>query len=159
MNKAIILDRDGVINRERGGYTWKQEDFVLTPGIIPFLQAARDKGYIFIVVTNQGGIARGMFTAAEVEQVHEYMRSLLRQGGIELQEIYYCPHSNRLERCLCRKPGSLMLEKAIARFRIDVGHSFFIGDHERDQQAGEAAGIPFVRIEPNEDLMHYVDIL
>lgn len=158
MNKAIILDRDGVINRERG-YTWRIEDFELTEGVIPFLQAARDKGYIFVVVTNQGGIAKGEYSREDVERVHEYMRELLRSGGIELAEIYYCPHYYKLERCLCRKPGTLMIEKAIARFRIDVAHSFFIGDHERDQEAGNAAGIPFIKIEPNEDLMHYVEIL
>lgn len=159
MHKALFLDRDGVINRERGQYTWRKEDFVLTPGIVPFLQAAQARGYLLIVITNQGGIAKHAFSDEDLQVVHDYMRTLLAREGIRLTDIYYCPHHDSVSKCLCRKPGTLMFEKAAAQYGIDPKASLYVGDYDRDEEAGRRAGIPTLRIASNEDLTPYISML
>ena len=146
MNKAIFLDRDGVINKEIG-YVFRTEDFVLTDDIIPSLKKFRDAGFLFIVITNQSGIAKELYTYEDVSKVHAHMLGLLNEHGISIAEIYYCPHHPDVESCICRKPDSGMIEKAIARFNIDASKSYFIGDKERDIQAAEKAGLKAFLIE------------
>ncbi len=85
------------------------------------------------------------------------MRSLLEQEGVVPDEIYYCPHHPAREACLCRKPLPLMIQKAAARFNIDPKKSYFIGDSERDMEAGKAAGLNPILIEPNSDLRKVLD--
>ncbi len=152
MNKAIFLDRDGVINKEVN-YVFRVEDFVLTDDIIPTLKKLQAAGFIFIVVTNQSGIAKDLYTHEDVAIVHAHMLSLMQENGITISEIYYCSHHPDVEPCICRKPDSGMLEKAIARFNIDVKHSFMIGDKERDIQAAEKAGVRAFQIESDSSLM------
>ncbi|MBI4929841.1 MAG: HAD family hydrolase [Bacteroidetes bacterium] len=152
MTKAIFLDRDGVINKEIG-FVFRVEDFVLTDDIIPSLKKLQDAGFIFIVITNQSGIAKELYTHDDVKTVHTHMLSLMKENGITISEIYYCPHHPDVEPCICRKPDSGMLEKAIARFGIDVTKSFFIGDKERDIQAAEKAGVKGFLIEADSSLM------
>lgn len=159
MNKAIFLDRDGVINRERGEYTWRKDDFTLNEGLVEFCRLAQQKGYLLIVISNQGGIQRGIFTIKDVEIVHQYLKDELKQQGVQLTDIYICPHHNATERCFCRKPQPIMLEKAIARFKIDVSKSFFFGDSKRDIEAGECVGVKSIKMEPNSNLMQHVSLL
>lgn len=146
MNKAIFLDRDGVINKEIG-FVFRVEDFILTNDIMESLKKFQDAGFIFIVVTNQSGIAKELYRHEDVHNVHSHMMSLMKKNGISIAEIYYCPHHSDVEPCLCRKPESGMLEKAIARFNIDVSRSFLIGDKERDILAAEKAGVKGILIE------------
>lgn len=148
MTKAIFLDRDGVINKETS-YVFRAKDFILTDDIIPSLKKLQQAGFIFIVITNQSGIAKGLYTHEDVKKVHEYFLSLMKKNNISIAEIYYCPHHPDVEPCICRKPDSGMIEKAIARFNIDVSKSFFIGDKERDIQAAEKAGVKGILIEPD----------
>jgi D-glycero-D-manno-heptose 1,7-bisphosphate phosphatase len=152
MNKAIFLDRDGVINKEIG-YVFRTEDFILTNDIIPSLKKLQAAGFIFIIVTNQSGIAKELYTHQNVAAVHEYMLSLLTKEGIKISEIYYCPHHSDVEPCTCRKPDSGMLEKGIARFNVDVSKSFLIGDKERDVLAAEKAGVRSFHIESDSPIM------
>ncbi len=152
MTKCIFLDRDGVINKEIG-YVFRVKDFVLTDDIIPSLKKLQEAGFIFIVITNQSGIAKELYTHDDVEAVHKHMLSLMKENGIKISEIYYCTHHPDVEPCICRKPDSGMLEKAIARFNIDVSKSFLIGDKERDIQAAEKAGVKGILIEADSPLM------
>jgi|ERR1035441_3162983 D-glycero-D-manno-heptose 1,7-bisphosphate phosphatase len=157
MNKAIFLDRDGVINQERDLYTFGIDEFILNDGLIEALKAFIDKGYLLIVITNQGGIAKGLYTHQDVETVHNYLMETLAKEGIHITDIYYCPHHPDQGKCLCRKPGSLMLEKAIARYNIDAGKSYFIGDNDRDITAGNAVGVNTILIPPNTPLTTLID--
>ena len=152
MTKAIFLDRDGVINKEIG-YVFRVEDFILTDDIIPSLKKLQDAGFIFIVVTNQSGIAKELYTHEDVAKVHAHLLSLMKANDIRIAEIYYCPHHSDVEPCICRKPDSGMIEKGIARFNIDVTQSFLIGDKERDIQAAEKAGIKGFLIEADSPIM------
>src|SRR5436190_1028688 len=156
-SKAIFLDRDGVINQERGEYTYLLEDFKINEGVIDALQKFQEKGYLLIVISNQSGIAKGVYTKEQVEYLHLHLKRVLKSNGITLTEIYYCPHHPDYSKCLCRKPDSLLLEKAIARFDIDAAASYFIGDALRDEAAGKKAGVKTILIEPNSSLRNIIE--
>lgn len=151
MNKAVFLDRDGVINVERG-YTHRLEDFIILPDLIESLQEFLKRGYLLVVVSNQSGIAKNLYKQEEVEVLHDYLKGVLKQYNIQLSEIYYCVHHPDVSKCICRKPDSLFVEKALARFDIDATKSFFIGDKERDVEAAEKAGVKGILIEANSSL-------
>ena len=156
MTKTIFLDRDGVINKETG-FVFRVEDFILTGDIIPSLKKLQDAGFILVVITNQSGIAKELYTHDDVKKVHTHMLSLMKENGITISEIYYCPHHPDVEPCICRKPDSGMIEKAIARFNIDISKSFFIGDKERDIQAAEKAGVKGIMIDADSPVMGIVE--
>lgn len=151
MNKAIFLDRDGVINVERG-YTHRLEDFIILPDLIEVLQLLQAKGYLLIIISNQSGIAKELYTQADVEQLHAYLLQELKKNNIVISEIYYCVHHPDVSRCICRKPDSLFVEKGLARFQIDPGLSYFIGDKERDVEAAAKGGVKGIQIQSNSSL-------
>ncbi|MES2590268.1 MAG: HAD family hydrolase [Bacteroidota bacterium] len=156
MNKAIFLDRDGVINVERG-YTHRLEDFVILPDLVEVLQLFQKKGYLLIIVSNQSGVAKGLYEQREVEVLHTYLKGELTKNNITLSEIYYCIHHPDVSRCICRKPDSLFVEKGLARFNIDASKSYFIGDKDRDVEAAEKAGVKGILIEANISLKTILD--
>jgi D-glycero-D-manno-heptose 1,7-bisphosphate phosphatase len=124
-------------------------EFLFLDSIFEACIEFQEKGYLIIVITNQGGIAKGMYTHRDVENLHKHMLSVFTEHGIKITEVYYCPHHNAIGNCLCRKPGSLLVEKAIARFNIDPAASWFIGDRERDILAGEGAGVKGILVNSN----------
>lgn len=153
MRKVVFLDRDGVINKDRNDYTWRIEDFNILPNVIQGCVKLQDLGYEIILITNQGGIAKGLYNQADVDTLHQHMLHIFQNAGVSILEIYYCPHHTDYGKCLCRKPGSLLVEKAIARFDIERNESFFIGDMERDIQAAHRAGIKGHLVQTNSDFM------
>lgn len=157
MNRAIFLDRDGVINRKGPSYyIYSIEDFAINEGIIEALKYFSAKGFRLIVITNQGGIARGIYTMEQVEEVHQLMRALLLNEGIKLTDVYYCPHHPDIERCECRKPGTLLFEKAIMEHNIDPVSSYMIGDSDIDIEAAEKLGITGILIPTNGNIIELV---
>jgi D-glycero-D-manno-heptose 1,7-bisphosphate phosphatase len=152
-NKAVFLDRDGVLNREQGNYVMHLEDFIINDGVVEALKIFQEKNYLLIVISNQGGISKGICTKEEVDYLHLHLQRMLKNKGIILQEVYYCPHHPENTNCICRKPDSQLLEKAMARFGIDASSSYFIGDAERDMVAGEKAGVQTIRVEVNQSLL------
>ena len=154
--KAVFLDRDGVLNRERGQHTWRVEDFVLLPGVPVALRVLQDDGWLLVVVTNPSGIGLGLYGHADVAAVHGYLHGMLAEHGVKLTDVYYCPHHPSKGRCLCRKPGSLMLERAMARHGIDPDRSVMIGDRDRDMDAAAAARVRGIRVEGNQSLLPIV---
>ncbi|HNQ60944.1 MAG TPA: HAD family hydrolase [Bacteroidia bacterium] len=157
--KVIFLDRDGVINKERGEFTWKLEDFILNDHLFEALNILKKNAYEFVIISNQSGIARGLYNFDDVEFLHHQLIRIAASNGIKFLEIYYCPHHPDKSRCICRKPGSLMLEKAIARFNVDKTKSWFIGDAERDIEAANKAGIQSILIQANSSLLDIVPLL
>lgn len=157
MNKAVFLDRDGVINHpKRNYYVYRIEDFKFNRGVIEALQYLQEKDYLLFVITNQGGISKGKYTKGDVEKVHAYMEDALGCYGISLSAVYYCPHHPAKENCLCRKPQPLMLQKAMAQFDVNPDQSWFIGDKMSDMEAGTAAGIRTLKIRKNQDLRNII---
>jgi D-glycero-D-manno-heptose 1,7-bisphosphate phosphatase len=151
MNKAIFLDRDGIINTERG-YTHRLEDFIILPDLMESLQFLQKKGYLFIIVTNQSGIAKELYTQENVEEIHAYLLNEFKKNNIVIAEIYYCVHHPDVSRCICRKPDSLFVEKALARFEIDPAQSYFIGDKDRDVEAAAKGGVKGILVPSNTSL-------
>jgi D-glycero-D-manno-heptose 1,7-bisphosphate phosphatase len=157
MNKAVFLDRDGVINFDPGDYTYKLSEFKLNDGIIENLKRLYDNNYLLILITNQGGISKKLYSHKDVEEIHVYLAKELKKVNVQLSEIYYCPHHSINEECICRKPNSLMIEKALARFDIDPKKSFMIGDKMRDVECAEGAGVKGIKVELNKNINKYVN--
>jgi D-glycero-D-manno-heptose 1,7-bisphosphate phosphatase len=151
MNKAVFLDRDGVINVEHG-FTFELERFTILPDLFEMLKWFREKGFMLIVVSNQSGVAKGLYKQDHVEMLHRHLNEELKSRGLFFDEIYYCIHHPDISKCICRKPDSLFIEKALARFDIDPAKSYFIGDKDRDVEAGEKAGVKGILIEANSSL-------
>ncbi len=155
--KIIFLDRDGVINRERGEFTFKLEDFTINDGLFEALKLLKQDGFEFVVISNQSGIARELYTFEDVEFLHHHFIRRAQSEGIGFLEIYYCPHHPSKSRCICRKPDSLLIEKAIARFNADPERSIFIGDADRDMEAAQKAGLRGIKIPSNTSLLSLID--
>ncbi|MDB5120356.1 MAG: histidinol-phosphate phosphatase family protein [Sphingobacteriales bacterium] len=152
-NKAVFLDRDGVLNKELGDYVCKLEDFKVLEHNFKSLLELQSRGYLLIIVTNQGGIGKGWYSEATLAEMHQHLLDVYAAQGIKITEIYYCNHHPLYTSiCLCRKPGSLMLEKAVARYNIDASKSYFIGDRERDVIAGEGAGVTGILIDSDQPI-------
>lgn len=159
MNKAVFLDRDGVINHDPGDYTSSVNDFEILPGVFDFMNDCIQKGYIIIVITNQGGIAKGLYTHGDVDLIHSKLQKEAVEAGVEIRDIYYSPHHDSISNSLSRKPGSLLVERALFKYNIDPVHSYFIGDKERDIFAGEGAGVKGILIEKNSELSSIADLI
>jgi D-glycero-D-manno-heptose 1,7-bisphosphate phosphatase len=160
MKKAVFLDRDGVINSDKDlYYVTRPEEFFINPGVTEFLAELHSMGYLIIIITNQGGIARGLYTVQTIAEIHNLLVEQLKRHNIPIAEVYYCPHHPDFGNCICRKPDSLLIEKAIARFGVDVEHSFFIGDREGDMEAARKAGIKAIKVDSNENLLKYLRVI
>ena len=153
MNKAVFLDRDGVINYEENGYTYTIEKFELLPDVVATLQELKRRGYLLIIITNQSGIAKGVYRHEDVNLVHDYMNKLLAEHDIVLDDIWYAPGHESFSNSLMRKPGSMMVERACALHNVDPSQSFMIGDKERDLVAAAGAGVTgLFRINTNDSI-------
>jgi len=157
MNKAVFLDRDGVINYDPGDYTYNVSEFKLNDGIIENLKSLYDNGFMLILITNQGGISKKLYAHSDVEEIHKYFTDELNKADVKLTEVYYCPHHSINEKCICRKPNSLMIEKSLARFNIDPKKSFMIGDKMRDVECAEKAGVKGIKVEINSNIKNIVN--
>lgn len=155
-DKAIFLDRDGVINHDPGDYTRSLSEFHVLPTVFDALKQLSEAGYKLILITNQGGIAKGQYTHAAVAEIHTEFKRACSERGIEITDIFYSPHHPDFGASLSRKPGSLMIEKACAKHGIAPSLSWIVGDKERDITAGEAAGVAGVLIPVNGDLIDFV---
>jgi len=139
--KALFLDRDGVINVNHG-YVFQQQDFDFIEGIFELCQKARDKGYQIIIVTNQSGIARGYYSEHEFKRLTRWVEHQFWKKGIKIRQTLHCPHHPMYSLpCCCRKPKIGMLTKASRRFGIDRSQSIMIGDSLSDMQCARTAGV------------------
>ncbi len=140
-NKALFVDRDGVINVEKN-YVHTVDEFEFIPEIFGILKKYQDEGFLIIVVSNQAGVARNYYTEKDVKIVNNWMVHKLKEKGITIREVYYCPHHPDFTGdCECRKPRPGMILKALEKYNIDPEKSVLIGDKETDILAGRNAGI------------------
>ncbi|MEO9307236.1 MAG: HAD family hydrolase [Nitrososphaera sp.] len=155
MNKAIFLDRDGVINKKRDDYVKNTSEFVMLPKVSEAIRIMHEKKFLVIIITNQSAVNRGLLTHKGLEQIHEFMKDELKKYGVNIDAIYYCPHRPD-ENCNCRKPRTELLEKAIKDYQISTDLSWFIGDSETDIEAAKKIGIKHVKIEENGSLLNAI---
>lgn len=143
---AIFIDRDGTLNVDHG-YVHEIDDFEFIEGTIEALQTLKKMGYALVLVTNQSGIARGMFTENQFMQLTEWMDWSLADREVDLDGIYFCPHlpdapvEAYRQACDCRKPQPGMLLSAQKHLNIDMAVSYMVGDKIEDMQAAQAAGV------------------
>lgn len=142
-NKAIFLDRDGVLNVERGQHTFRLEDFEIRPQVPEALRLWKTAGYHIIVVTNQSGIARKLYTRDQMEACHSRLHEAT---DFVIDAIYYSPYHESVTQSLGRKPGTLLFERALARFAINPQRSWMLGDKERDLIPAQALGMQTIMI-------------
>nr|WP_283103402.1 D-glycero-beta-D-manno-heptose 1,7-bisphosphate 7-phosphatase [Shewanella aestuarii] len=146
VNRAVFLDRDGVINKDTG-YVHLVDDFEYIDGVFDACLALKKMGYLLVVVTNQSGIARGMYSEDDFHSLTEWMDWNFADKGVDLDGIYYCPHhpekgiGEYKQDCDCRKPKPGMLLDAAKFLKIDLANSIMVGDKADDMRAAKAAGI------------------
>ena len=157
MNKAIFLDRDGVLNEIRADkeFYYKEGDIIFFPKIFDALKIIKNKGYKIFVMTNQPVIARGIASSEEIERLHKFMNQEL--GGM-IEKFYMCPHHPEMHldvpkhalkyrtACNCRKPLPGMIFEAIKEFDLDLNKSWMVGDMITDILCGKAAGCKTIQI-------------
>jgi D-glycero-D-manno-heptose 1,7-bisphosphate phosphatase len=143
--RAVFLDRDGTLVHTRH-YPTRPEELIVYEGVYAALRSLTELGFHLIVATNQSGLARGYFDEAALAAMHEHLRALLKEQGITLAGIYYCPHhpegtvSHLSIDCDCRKPAPGLLLRAARDLGLDLGRSWFVGDILDDCEAGNRAG-------------------
>lgn len=139
--KIAFLDRDGVINKKSADheYVCSPEDFVFTDGIFNICYSLKQRGFEFIVITNQRGIAQGLYTEHGLKAIHDRMEKMFEERGISILDIFYCPHEKDV--CQCRKPRDGMLRKAASAYDIDFASSLLISDSMDDIEMGKNFGI------------------
>lgn len=145
-NRALFLDRDGIINHDYG-YIATRERFHFIDGIFEVCRQALAKNYLIIVITNQSGIARGLFSLADFHKLTAWMHDQFKEQSIAITQVYFCPHypESKLPEfsiiCSCRKPKPGLFLKAAQEHQIDLNHSMMVGDKARDLIAAQAAGV------------------
>lgn len=143
MRKCIFLDRDGVLNVDRPNYAYNLNHFIIIDGVPQALKKLKEAGYLLVVITNQSGIALGIYTQAEMEVCHAFLQ---KECGELIDHFYFNPYHPKVTESLGRKPGSLLFEKAIARYNINPIHSWMIGDRGRDLIPAKKLGIRTIQI-------------
>ena len=146
MIQAIFFDRDGTLNEEVG-YLWEIERFKWIDGAREAIKYCNEHGILTVIVTNQGGIAKDLYTHKEVDVLHNFMQKNLSEIGAHIDAFYYCPHhpQGTVEKfsieCDCRKPKPGLILRACEDLKIDPAQAILIGDTERDIGAATAAGL------------------
>lgn len=146
--KCAFLDRDGVINQDKG-YISKLSDFKIYPGVGKAISLLNKRNYLVIIITNQSGIGRGLIKIKELENLHNYLRKKIKKDRAKIDDIFYCPFHPEFgkgkykKKSNDRKPGDGMIRKAIKKWKIDTKKSFMIGDKISDKIAAKKAKIKF----------------
>lgn len=157
MNKAIFLDRDGTINVDYG-YVYKLLDLKLIDGIVEELARLQDRGYLLIIVTNQSGIGKKIYTYKDALCFNNALIQQLKDFGIIITDVFMCPHAPE-ESCGCRKPKPKMLQEAILKYSIDPEQSYMLGDKMSDVECGLSAGVKSFLLTKDNSLRYWVDVI
>jgi len=145
---TIFLDRDGTLNPDPG-YIGSPDQFELFPGVAAALARLTRAGARLVVVTNQSGVGRGLFSSEDLDAIHAKLRRLLQDAGASLDAIYVCPHHPD-EHCGCRKPETGMIDRAVCELGIDLSRSYLIGDHAKDMELAKRVGAKRVWVTTSE---------
>jgi D-glycero-D-manno-heptose 1,7-bisphosphate phosphatase len=144
--RCLFLDRDGVINAvpPEGEYIRSWNEFRLLPEAVGWIRLFKAAGYLTIVLTNQRGIALGLYSEGDLQALHERMRAEMAAKGAVIDDIFYCPHQEGA--CDCRKPRPGLVLEAQRKWDIDLSASLLIGDSKRDQLLAECCRMPFALV-------------
>lgn len=137
--KVVVLDRDGVVNRDSNEFIKSAAEWLPLPGSIEAIADLSRAGYLIMLATNQSGLARGLFDSAALDSIHEKFRKLVESEGGSVDGIFFCPHGPE-EGCRYRKPATGLLEQIEGEFDCKLHNCWFIGDSLRDLQAASSHG-------------------
>ncbi|MHA2180890.1 MAG: D-glycero-alpha-D-manno-heptose-1,7-bisphosphate 7-phosphatase [Promethearchaeota archaeon] len=154
-NKAILLDRDGVLIEDKN-FAYKIEDLEILPGVIDGLKILQEE-FLFFIVTNQSGIGRGYYTEDDFHKFNNHLILLLENENIEVLKTYFCPHI-REDNCECRKPKTKFIKEIINEFDVNIQQSWMFGDHPSDMQFGINAGCRTVFLTTGHGKKHIDDL-
>jgi len=140
MDKVIFLDRDGVINRDRENeYVTSWSEFTFLPNVFKALRELRSLGYKAIIISNQAGIGKGLYTEERLSEITAKMIERIERNGGRIYSIHYCPHRDE-DNCICRKPKTGLFKQALVGKAVDLRQTYIVGDTERDIEAGTRLG-------------------
>lgn len=145
MFQGILLDRDGVINRERADYVKQWHEFEFLPGALAALSQLATLNIPIVVITNQSGIGRGVVNPMVIDEIHQRACQIIESNGGRINDFLICPHHPDLG-CACRKPKPGLLLQAATKYNLDLKKCIFVGDALTDYQAGEAVGCPVILV-------------
>jgi len=144
VDKAVFLDRDGVINRlNRGSYVTSWSMFEFLRGAKEAIARLSDSGFLIFIITNQSAINRGLLTEAGLEVIHNNMLFEIEEAGGAVEGVYHCPHRPD-EGCKCRKPETGLFNQVGEDYDIDYPNSWFVGDFESDREVADRMGLKFI---------------
>ncbi len=136
--KCVFLDRDGVLNQDIAYYTFKKEDFKIAEGVPEAISLLKQAGFLLIIITNQAGISKGLYSKKEAHLIYDLIQ---KECNYQLDGMYYAPFHPKISSSLMRKPNTLMFEKAIAKFNIDIENSWMVGDKITDLEPAYSLGV------------------
>lgn len=149
MQRAVFLERDGVLNYDQG-YLSDPQQIKILPKVLEGLQKMKNLGLKTIVISNQSGVARKYFDIKTMRAVDAQLRKIINKSKILLDDSFYCPHHPDFDKnCSCRKPKTRLVKKAVKKHKIDISKSFFIGDKIEDILCGENAGCKTILVPKN----------
>lgn len=142
--KHIFLDRDGVINKDPGGWTeysyvTNLKEFLFLPGSLDAIRGLTEAGYEIVIISNQAGINKGHYSMDNLNEITEFMLKEIKKSGGKIRSVHYCPHRTE-ENCACRKPRVGLFKKAASARDIDFEKTYFVGDGGMDVEAGKEVG-------------------
>ena len=147
LRRAAFLDRDGVINIDRG-YVHRPEEFEFVDGVFEGTSTLQRLGFVLVIISNQSGIGRGLYSEADLDTLNRWMLSQFEQRSIRIERVFHCPHHPTealgpfRRDCDCRKPAPGMLLQAARELNLDLPRSALFGDRASDLQAAASAGVP-----------------
>lgn len=148
-NSALFIDRDGVMNFERSDYVKSVDELKVIPGAFNQISELAKKFPRLIIVTNQSVVGRGIISEPTLNQIDDALvRAFYYETGRKIDRVYYCPHKPE-DNCQCRKPETLLFEKAARDYQLDLTKCLFIGDKETDEEAARRIGCQFIRVKTN----------
>ena len=156
--KAVFLDRDGVINKNKDDYVKNIDELEIIPNIEKSIKKLNETNFLVIVITNQSIINRGLTSLLNLKKIHQKIQKHLNDNDAHFDDLYFCPHTPN-ENCFCRKPNPGLLLQAIKEHDIDSKRSWMIGDRESDIVAGKKAGCKTILITSNFDLTNAVELI
>ncbi|RZD46867.1 MAG: D-glycero-beta-D-manno-heptose-1,7-bisphosphate 7-phosphatase [Thaumarchaeota archaeon] len=156
MNKAVFLDRDGIINIERKDYVKTIKEFILIDRILDVIKIINSKGYLVIIITNQSAINRKIITENNLREIHNHFLKLAKNKNAKVDGIYFCPHMPS-ENCECRKPKPGMILKAAKEFQIDLKKSIMFGDSNTDVKAANHAGCTGILVNKSDSIKNIIE--
>ncbi len=161
MNNAVFLDRDGVITQDPPHYAHRLDQLALIDGSGSAIKILNEENFKVIIITNQSGVAKGLYNENDIEIFNQAMIEQLKQFNAHIDAIYYCPHHPEAEvqqyhiDCDCRKPKPGMLIDGGKKFNIDFKHSFLVGDKWSDIEAGRSVGCKTILVKTGHGLLEY----